>query len=203
MSSGEEKAWHMLAGMDPAEVERNASVRYEKETSCYVIESLGMEFSVFPGDRAIRGSGPEAEAVRKRYAYFLNLSVLCYLVGAKDIGLTGRLLKPENLKGGHHFFRGTHELPLKGLAGKYGAHGEAFLSRARHLGGKAVGFGDASVELYPLPRVPVTLILWFGDEEFPARADLLFDSSVELQAPLDIAWSVAMLSALVMLLPGA
>jgi hypothetical protein len=59
------------------------------------------------------------------------------------------------------------------------------------------------VELYPLPRVPVTLILWFGDEEFPARADLLFDSSVELQAPLDIAWSAAMLSALVMLLPGA
>ncbi len=189
----------MLARMEPAEVERNASVRYEKETSCYVIESLGMRFSVFPAERAIRGSGPEAEAVRERYAYFLNLPLLWYLAGARDIGLTGRLLRPENLKGGRHFFKGTHELPLKGLAGKYGADGEAFLGRARKLGGKPLGFGDASVEIYPLPRVPVTLILWFGDEEFPARADLLFDSSVELHVPLDIAWSVAMLSALVML----
>lgn len=189
----------MLAGMEPAEVERNASVCYERETSCYVIESLGMRFSISPAERAIRGVGPEAEAVRERYAYFLNLSLLHYLAGARDIGLSGRLLRPENLKGGHHFFRGTHELPLKGLAGKYGADGEAFLQRARRLGGKALGFGDASAELYPLPRVPVALILWFGDEEFPARADLLFDSSVEFHVPLDIAWSVAMLSTLLML----
>ncbi len=47
--------------------------------------------------------------------------------------------------------------------------------------------------------MPVTLILWLGDEEFPPRADLLLDSSCEIHLPLDIIWSVAMLTVLMML----
>ncbi|MFO0752145.1 MAG: DUF3786 domain-containing protein [Thermodesulfovibrionales bacterium] len=43
------------------------------------------------------------------------------------------------------------------------------------------------------------LILWLEDEEFPPRVDLLLDSTCELQLPLDIVWSIAMLSLLVML----
>ncbi len=50
-----------------------------------------------------------------------------------------------------------------------------------------------------MPKIPVTLILWLQDEEFPARADLLFDSSCELHVPIDIIWSIAMMSTLVML----
>jgi hypothetical protein len=38
------------------------------------------------------------------------------------------------------------------------------------------------------------------DEEFTARADLLFDSSSEMQAPLDILWSVAMMTVLAMMM---
>nr|NIP92808.1 DUF3786 domain-containing protein [Akkermansiaceae bacterium] len=66
--------------------------------------------------------------------------------------------------------------------------------RGLDLGGWALSFGDASVELLPLPRIPVSLILWKGDDEFPSRADLLFDSSCEMHLPLDIIWSAAMLS---------
>ena len=62
-----------------------------------------------------------------------------------------------------------------------------------------MNYGDASVELLPLPRIPVTLILWLSDYEFPARADLLFDSTCEQRLPLDVIWSIAMMSVLVML----
>jgi hypothetical protein len=50
-----------------------------------------------------------------------------------------------------------------------------------------------------MPRIPVTLILWLSDEEFPARADLLFDSTCEIHLPLDILWSIAMMTILVFL----
>jgi hypothetical protein len=50
-----------------------------------------------------------------------------------------------------------------------------------------------------MPRIPVTLILWLKDEEFHPRADLLLDSTCELQLPLDIIWSIAMMSVLVMM----
>lgn len=199
MESGEDRAWEIIAGRPAEEVQREALAGFDGERGCYLLRSLNMEYAVCPGERTIYGATPEAEAVAGRFSYFLNHSVLWYLAAAKDIGLTGRLLKPESLKGGHHFFTGTHELPLRALAGKYGHDRDAFLARARELGGRELGFGDASAELLPLPRVPVTLIVWLGDEEFPPRADLLLDSSCEIQLSLDIIWSVAMLSVLVML----
>lgn len=60
-------------------------------------------------------------------------------------------------------------------------------------------YGDASIELFPFPRMPVTIILWEKDDEFPARADLVFDSTCEMQLPIDIIWSIAMLCVLVMM----
>jgi|Deesub1362A_J573_1020465.scaffolds.fasta_scaffold00444_21 hypothetical protein len=197
MSSGEKKAWETLKNLAPEDVCRNASVSYKN--GCYLIKSLGMEFSVSPEEKAIKGLSPEADAVAKRFGYFLNHSVLWYLINAKDIGLTGRLVRPSDVKGGHHFFRGTHELPLGKLAEKYGSDREGFMRRAEDLGGRPLTFGDASAELLPLPRIPVTLILWLGDEEFSPRVDLLFDSTCEIHLPLDIIWSVAMFSTLLML----
>jgi hypothetical protein len=47
--------------------------------------------------------------------------------------------------------------------------------------------------------VPVTLTLWLADEEFPARAGILFDSTCGLQLPTDILWSLARLSCLALL----
>lgn len=198
MSSGMDKAWEELAGLDPADVEKRALVKYEDGS--YVLKCLCMEFAISAKERKIESRSPEAEAIVNRYGYFFNHSTLWYLVLAKDIALTGRHIKPQNLKGGDIFFKGTHVLPLEGLARRYGNGRDGFLQRGTALGGKALGaFGDAAVELYPLPRVPVTLILWLGDEEFQPRADLLFDSSCEFQLPLDIIWSVAMLSVLLML----
>jgi hypothetical protein len=55
----------------------------------------------------------------------------------------------------------------------------------------------SSLKLLPMPRIPVAIILWLEDEEFPPRAVLLLDSTCELQLPLDIIWSIAMMSVLV------
>lgn len=197
MSSGQERAWELLGGLDPADVSKNASVLCEN--GAYLLTSLGMEFSVHPQERWIRGVSPGADAVAGRFGYFFNHSVLWYLVSAKDIGLTGRLIRPSDVKGGHHFFKGTHELPLDRVAGKYASDRDGFVTRAKELGGMLLGFGDASSELLPLPRIPVTFILWLGDEEFPPRVDLFFDSTCELHLPLDIIWSTAMYSTLMML----
>ncbi len=75
-----------------------------------------------------------------------------------------------------------------------------FIERGLRFGAEIVQYGDAAVRLFPLPRVPVTIILWLEDEEFPARANLLFDSTVDYQISLsDIVWSIAMMSTLVMI----
>lgn len=199
MSSGEEKAWNVLRDLEPAMVCRNAMVAFDPATGIYLLRSFGMDVSVDTEKKIISSQAPEGDLLLERLGYFSRLSILFYLISARDIPLSGRLVRPENLKGGHIFFRGTHVLPLDKLASRYTGDAEAFLKRGDELGGGQLAYGDASVRLFPFPRIPVDIILWQEDEEFPPRADLLFDSTCELHLALDILWSIAMKSLLIMM----
>jgi hypothetical protein len=199
MTPGEEKAWEILSGLDPSVVCRNASAAYDEANSCYIVRSFCYDFIVKPERRIILNNSQQGEILLKKYPYFFIHSCLWHLIHAKDIPLTGRLVKPADVKGGDLFFRGSHILPLDGLAKRYGEGRQSFLKKGDELCAEVLNYGDASVRLQPMPKIPVTLILWLKDEEFPARADLLFDSSCELQVPIDIIWSIAMMSTLVML----
>ena len=198
-SPGIEKAWAVLKELDPSVVCRNASVTYDDKTRSYTLRSFCTDFFINPHERSIKSSTSRGEALISRYGYFFIHSCLWYLIHAKDIPFTGKLIKPENIKGGELFFRGSHVLPLEKIAGKYGDNKEAFIQRGSEICAEVSTYGDASLQLLPMPRIPVFLILWLNDEEFPPRADLLFDSSCELHLPLDILWSIAMFSILVML----
>ncbi|HBR21483.1 MAG TPA: hypothetical protein DD713_02775 [Nitrospiraceae bacterium] len=199
MSTGEEKAWQNLSNLDTSDVCKRTGVSYNSEDGAYILRSFGMDFSVHPGKREIKNIQPEGEIILKKYSYFFNLSALCYLINSRDIPLSGKLVKPVGLKGGEIFFRGSHVLPLEKIAEKYGSDKAGFIEKGKNFNGNTMNYGDASIELLPLPRIPVTLILWLSDDEFPSRADLLLDSTCEQHLPLDVIWSIAMMSVLVMM----
>jgi hypothetical protein len=198
-SSGEEKAWEILRGLDPSVVCRNASVAFDEKGGYYILRSFCTDFSISPEERVIRSLTPIGETIITKYSYFFIHSCLWYLINVKDISLSGKLIKPNNIKGGEMFFRGSHALPLDNVAKIYGDDKEAFIEKGVELCAEVLNYGDASINLLPVPRIPVILILWLKDEEFPSRADLLLDSTCELQLPLDIIWSIAMMSVLVMM----
>jgi hypothetical protein len=198
-SPGEEKAWEILKSADPSVICTNASVTFDANPGVYTLRSFCAEFYIRPEKKTIKTTGPLSQGFVERYGYLFKHSCLWYLIRAKDIALTGKLVKPVNIKGGDMFFRGSHVVPLDTLSKKYGSDKTAFLGKGKELCAEVLGFGDASLKLLPMPRIPVTLILWFADEEFPPRADLLLDGSCEIQLPIDIIWSIAMISVLVML----
>ena len=198
-SPGEERAWETLKDADPSGICRKAAVSFDEKSNAYFLRSFGMDIQINPEETTIKSLAPWGQSIIEKYGYFFKLSCLWYLVCAQDFPLARNLVKPVNIKGGEMFFRGTHLLPLDSLARRYGTGKEDFLNKGKELCAESLNFGDASLRLLPMPRVPVTLILWLADEEFPPRADLLLDASCEIQLPIDIIWSVSMLSILVML----
>jgi hypothetical protein len=96
----------------------------------------------------------------------------------------------SEIKGGDFFFRGPHALFAKPLEKRFGYDARAFLEVGLHLGGVEADFGDASFRLWPLPKIPLSYILWVGDDEFPPRLVITFDSSVEEHLPLDVLWAL-------------
>jgi hypothetical protein len=199
MSPGEEKAWEALRKVDPDDVCARTGATFDRISGLYRFRSFGKDFSVSPQDRKIFSDVPESDTLLQRLGFFFNFSAVCSFYSAKDVPLTGKLISPLNMKSGQLFFRGSHVLPLDRVSERYSNDRNGFLKRGLDLGGVGLEYGDASLRLFPLPRVPVVLILWLADEEFPPRTDILFDSSAEIQLPIDVIWSIAMLSLLVML----
>jgi hypothetical protein len=197
---GEAKAWETLSGLNPKDVSGSANAAYDKTTGNFTIKSFGVDFVVSPGERTITSDNPQATLFLDRYKDFFRLALLWYMTSAKDIPLTGRLTRPIDVKGGQRFFTGTHVLPLDRIQEKFRKDKAGFILLGLKFGADIANFGDASIKLSPLPRVPVTIIHWLEDEEFSARTSLFFDSTVDYQISLsDIVWSVAMMSTLVML----
>ncbi len=197
ITSGEDRAWEILAGLPPEDVCRRTGAVFDSPARTYHILSFGKLFSLYPQEKEIRNLSPEGEIFLKRLRYFFVLSALWYMVKAESTGPSGTLVKPSGLPGGDIFFRGSHVLPLDGLAKKYAHDRAGFEQRGRAFGGREVSYGDAALEFLPFPKLPVTVVLWLADEEWDARADLLFDASAPRHLPIDVLWSVAMMAVLV------
>ena len=198
---GEEKAWELVCGLSREDVTRRTKTVFDEEAEAYLLRSFGTDFHVNPCEMLIACPSGRGAIFLGKLKDFFRLSVLWYMANAKDIPPTGRLIRPVDVKGGHRFTTGTHVLPLDVIAEKFGRDREGFIRKGREYGAEVLeGYGDAYLRFYPLPRVPVTMILWLEDEEFPQRVDLFFDSTCEYQLALsDIIWAVAMICCVVMI----
>jgi len=189
---GEERAWDLLSGLDPADVCVRTLADHDSATGSYTVRVFNIPVRVTPVGRTFEAHGAGGDWLLGRMGYFSRLSILHYMVGAKAVPPVGRLVKPVDLKGGALYYAGSHVLPLPALAARYGGDAAAFLAQGQGFGGVKRSLGDVAVELVPFPRLPVTLVFWRGDDEFEARADLLFDATADQHVPPDIVWSIAM-----------
>lgn len=197
--SGDQLAWAQVADKESATLCKQADVKYDFVANKFIMQCFGQEIFIDVTGYTITSHTSLGKQILHGLDHFFDLAALWYLGKAKNIPPAGRMISPASLSGGEIFQRGTHILPLDQIAAKYGNDFEGFYKRGMELGGKQLEYGDASLQLHPFPRVPVTMILWAADEEFPARADMFFDVTCEQHLPTDVIWSTAMTSVLIML----
>ncbi|MGM0424428.1 MAG: DUF3786 domain-containing protein [Thermodesulfobacteriota bacterium] len=194
VQGGLEQAWSRLQTLDPEDVCRRCLAHYDSSKGEYSICSLGQQIQVQPEQRSISSNSKTGKILVQEFSQLFSLSVLWYLLQAKDADCTQRLVKPQDLPGGDMFARGSHVLPLDKLASRFGSEPGALSRIAEPLAGESLDLGDVALRLWPFPRLPAAIVLWAQDEEFPAQATLLLDSSANLHLPVDILWSTAMFS---------
>jgi len=186
-----EQFWERLAGLSREETVKRTRCRYLAEGDSFVVSLLRTDYLVDPIRRTIRA----AQASEDRPAgYLQQLCVLAYLVDAKDLPPANQLVSVEKLDRGGFFFRGSHRLPLEKVATVFGPNPHLLHKVGQALNAVPRAFGDASIELCVLPRIPITLVVWAADEEFPARASILFDQSATVHLPLDVLFAVGALT---------
>ncbi len=69
----------------------------------------------------------------------------------------------------------------------FGLDVEGFKRACEKAGGRPETFGDAAYSFQALPRLPLLVNFWCGDEDFPSTCKILFDRSLSHYLPTDVA----------------
>lgn len=123
--------------------------------------------------------------------------ILHYLHGSLLSGgttLTGEWISFQDVPDGRFymdaFIRRAKEPLIKG----FGHQPERMMALALKVFNTApLDYGDYSIIVKALPHVPMALIIWEGDDEFPPEGNILFDRNVSnILSAEDVAWLAGM-----------
>lgn len=150
-------------------------------------------------DRDYRLSYPDfhfsdPDAAQKEIPLQEQVLILHYLRGSAHSRVTGKWIAYREIPGAGFYFSVFAKRAIEPLKKVFGENLDGFRNAAAALNGRAIEAGDAGYEFSLFPKTPLQLILYGGDEEFAAEANILFDASIEEQlSPEDAAWLASLL----------
>jgi hypothetical protein len=100
----------------------------------------------------------------------------------------------REIPGASFYFSAFVKRAIDPLKNVFGQNPASLTNAAGHLNANPIEPGDVGFEFSVLPKVPLQLVLYAGDDEFPPEANILFDRSIgDILSPEDIAWLAGML----------
>ncbi|RLC02536.1 MAG: hypothetical protein DRH34_07220 [Deltaproteobacteria bacterium] len=178
-----------LKACDPEDVILRTGSEFDKTCDQYFVNVWGHRYCVDLKNNEVR---PELEGSGlKTYHGFLYLFILYYLMKSKNIPPSGEWVSQKDIPGGAGFFRGPHTIPVELITGRFKDELGLFKKECKKAGGVSIEMADAAYTFEITPTLPVAVLYWQGDEDFPSEAKLLFDRTIEQQLPLDILYALA------------
>lgn len=105
--------------------------------------------------------------------------VLHYLLCDLPLKNTGELISFRELQGGQFFWEPFLSRTVRPLVAKIGNNLELLRKNLGRFDWEPFPLGDFAARIHAIGKVYLTLVYRLGDEEFPAAADLLFDTYIK------------------------
>jgi len=111
---------------------------------------------------------------------WLAILTLHYMNNADGRSPTGRLKHFREFKDGLFYEPAFNRRTRDILVQAFGVDPARMVHSGESLGGRILPLGDAAVELRFFPYLPLTCVLWSGDEDLPPEAGILFDETADV-----------------------
>ena len=109
-----------------------------------------------------------------------KILILHYLNGSKKEEVTGEWITYQDIPSGRFYLDAFNRRVKYPLINTFGEHPDKLPLLAKELfGATTSSIGDISILIQALPKIPITLVIWKGDEEFSSDGAILFDSSIK------------------------
>lgn len=163
-----------LKGSDPAAVARKAAGQWKAHGG----GGGTLELPVLYGKFSVTWPDIDVEAQPGSLgSSSLKLLTLLYLANTNGSAPSREMVAYRQLPGGRFYEPVVQRSVEAPLADAFGSDVAAFRTACASLGGRETRRGDASCAFTLFPGVVIEFLLWGADEEFAARAQVLFDSS--------------------------
>jgi hypothetical protein len=107
-----------------------------------------------------------------------DLTMLAYYFDISDgAPMTTEWIAFNQIPGGMFYAQAFQGYSGDELAKAFGNDAEAFIDANERLGGRREFFGNLAYSYQVLPRVPIMVVCWLGDEDFPPSYRMLFDAN--------------------------
>jgi hypothetical protein len=110
---------------------------------------------------------------------------LHHLLTADGTPLSDRWVSFADLPGGRMYNAAYQGYSGDQVVKVFGLNLDPFREACLSTGGVEASLASASFTFRPLPRVPLLVTYWLGDEDFPSSCKILFDASATHYLPID------------------
>ena len=107
-----------------------------------------------------------------------KILILHYFTSAKGTLPANKMITFRELPEGSVYFPSFFKRTIKLLLDCFGQDPHLLVDAGEKLGGYRADYGDAAITINAFSRVPITMVLWGGDEEFAPQGSILFDTSI-------------------------
>ena len=107
-----------------------------------------------------------------------KILILHYLTQAKGTPASNKLIAYKELPEGANYSPTFSKRAIKPLVDYFGKELNLLVDAAAKLGGRKTDYGDTAVTINAFSQVPITFVLWHGDDELPPEGNIIFDSTI-------------------------
>lgn len=107
-----------------------------------------------------------------------DLTMLAYYFDVSDgAPIAGEWIAFNQIPGGMFYAQAFQGYSGNELAKVFVNDTDAFIDANEKIGGRREFFGNLAYSYQILPRVPIMVVCWLGDEDFPPSYRMLFDAN--------------------------
>lgn len=174
-------ACESLVKGNPEEIALNTGATFNSFNNNLILKHMNSEFAIncFTGEVTSLDSNKEVTSTVK-------VLILHYLINANKKNLAGKYISFKEIPGGGSIYYQTFQKrAITPLIKTFSKDCESLFNANEKLAGEKEKLGHGSVTLKVFPYVPITYVIWQGDEEVPDSGTILFDESITSYLPAE------------------
>jgi hypothetical protein len=174
-------ACNHLKERNPEEIAGNCHAVFDRNSNTLRLKYFKFEYVIncYTGEINCLDSKEQVTSTVK-------VLILHYLINACKKPLSGKFISFKEIPGGGSIYYQTFQKrAIVPLIKTFSKDFLKFYGACEKLEGKKEKLGHASVTLKVFPLVPVTYVIWQGDEEVADSGTILFDESITSYLPAE------------------